>query len=146
MQRENVDSDLSNLLTELQEKLGSTYKILRRNGAMIVEHNRARHYVAEVDLTTNHISLPLETEFPDHPRCQGDELTRKAMELLESRIEIYRDRGYEIREVEQQPGYETEMYDEDKIPVVVVYMARQLSSKDQLFDELPWLVEQLAGT
>ncbi len=130
-------------LEELDRELGPKFDIQTINGGLSFEYSKARLKLAEFDLESSEISIPIEAEFPDQPQLSGTELETKAMELLRPRVEIYQRRGYDFRDMKKQPGQKPQLYDEGKIPVVVVYLKRTLDDREALSQELLWLVEQL---
>lgn len=130
-------------IEELDNELGPKFDIQTINGGLSFEYSKARLKLAEFDLESSEIAIPIEAEFADQPQLSGAELETKAMELLRPRVEAYQRRGYEFRDMKKQPGQKPQLYDEDKIPVVVVYLERTLDDRDDLCEELFWLVEQL---
>lgn len=129
--------------TRVRNRLNHGMKIVRVEDGLIFEHRNARHFLAEVDLRASKISVPISADFPDHPDWKDDELIDAAMEVLRPRLESYHRRGYRIREMEWQPGYQSPTYDEHQRPIFVAYLERKLEDWDELFDELPWLLRQL---
>ena len=129
--------------TRVRERLNGKMKILRVEDGLIFEHRNARHFLAEIDLRGRRLTVPLSADFLDHPDWEDEELVEQAMKVLRPRLQRYHRRGYRIREMEWQPGYQSPTYDEHQRPIFLAYLERELDDWDELFEELPWLLEQL---
>ena len=129
--------------TQVRERLNHGMKIIRVEDGLIFEHRNARHFLAEVDLKGSKITVPISADFVDHPDFTDEELVDQAMKVLRPRLERYYGRGYRIREMEWQPGYQSHTYNEHQRPIFMAFVERELADWDELFDELPWLLEQL---
>lgn len=128
---------------QAQQRLGRPLKVLRVEEGLIFEHRKASHFLAEIDLRSGRFTVPVTAEFLDHPEYDGEELVEHAMELLRPRLEMYRQRGYRLRESEWQPGRDNSTYGEEKVPVFVAYVERRIEDPEEVIDELAWLLERL---
>ena len=131
------------IVQRVRERLNHGMRILRVEDGLIFEHRNASYFLAEVDLRAAKITVPVTAEFRDHPDYTEDELVEHAMDVLRPRLRCYRDRGYRIREMEWQPGYRSASYDQTKVPVFVAFVERELDDWEELYEELPWLLERL---
>lgn len=136
-------SDLQEVTNrELREHIDNL-EIHRVEDGLIIEHRNASHFVAEIDLRSARLTIPVTAEFHNHLEYDGDELVDRALDQLEPRLRRYVGRGYRIRETEFQPGSGSRQYEKVQIPVFVAYLDRQIEDRDELFDELDWLLERL---
>lgn len=131
------------VMEKVRKRLGPKLKLIRVGDGLIFEHRNAGYFLAEVDLKGAKITVPVTAEFRDHPEYEGEELVEHAMEVLRPRLKMYARRGYRVREVEWQPGYSSSSYDERRVPAFVAYIERDLEDWEELYEELPWLLERL---
>lgn len=134
---------IQEILETLRQRLGNEYSVHRNGRAVTIAHNRARHYLLRVDEQDLQISVPLAAEFPDKLELEGEELFEAAMSALRQQLQAYEERGYRIVEMDQLQVYERGLYDEDRIPLVVAYLCRNLNVPEELYAEVSWLVDQL---
>lgn len=119
-------------------------EIIRIDNALILEHRNASHFLAELDMSTARLTVPVTAEFRDHPEYDGHRLVDRAMEVLEPRIRHYVRRGYHVRETEFLPGAaQPSNYEKPPVPTFVAYLDRRIDDVDELPDELEWLLGQL---
>lgn len=131
------------LASQTKKRLGPSVQVRRVKQGLIFKHRNAQYFLAEVDLEDERLTVPVATEFSDHPDCEGDELVALAMKELKPRLQMYRDRGYRLRETEWRPAQPGGSYDENKVPVFVAFMDRPIGDWSQLDEELTWLLDQL---
>lgn len=137
------EQSIREVLETLRQRLGNEFKVFRNGRAVTIEHNRARHYLLRVDEEDLQITVPLTAEFPDKMELRGDALHEAAMSALKEQLLAYKGRGYRVVEVDQLRFYESGLYDEDRMPVVVAYLCRNLGAPLELYEEVSWLVDQL---
>lgn len=135
-----VQEEIVNLA---RQSLNHGLSIKRVEDGLIFKHRNAAHFVAEVNLRTARLTVPLTAEFLDHPGYSEDELVEHALQELGPSLTDYKARGYQLREMEWRPAHQSEAYDESQIPIFVAFMERQLEDWDELFEELPWLIDRL---
>lgn len=125
-----------------RERFRRGLRVIRVEDGLIFEHRNATHFLAEVDLRKPEITVPVPAEFRDHPEYSEDEIVDHAMNILRPRLRKYRNRGYEIREIEFQPAASSP-YEETNVPIFVAFLERSLGDEDELLAELDWLLAQL---
>lgn len=126
-----------------RQKFNSGLQIISVEDGLIFEHRNASHFVAEINLRAEKISVPVTATFSDHPDYDEDEIVEHAMEELRPRLRRYRERGYRIRETEFQPAQVDNQYREGSVPIFIAFVQRDLEGEEDLYNELDWLLEQL---
>lgn len=128
---------------ELKESLGNAFEVQEVDGKMVIDHIKARTYLAEYDPVAKEIRVALMASFADQPDLEGKDLEEAGREALRPRIRDYKAHGYREESLEKRPAQVEEAYDGNDVPVTVVYMERELQDGEDLREEVAWLVEQL---
>ena len=127
----------------IRGRLNGGLEIVRIEDGLIFDHRNASHFVAEVNLRHNRITVPVVAEFRDHPDYGEDELVEKAMDVLEPRLRMYHRRGYRLRETDFQPGYKANGYADHPVPIFIALIDQTVDNDEELDAEIAWLLEQL---
>ncbi len=130
-------------LRSLAEELGPRVRLKEFNGATIIQHTRARLFLAEFNPDTSEVMVALEAAFPDHQELNGEELNEEALDLLAPRMKSLQNRGYELREIDARPGFPAGREVENEIPVVDVFLSRTIDTVEELREELRWLIDEI---